>query len=163
MRLKASTDGGSGNRSGASVAALRNGGRGPRSDARVLRRAFTHPAPSIRVSPLLAELATVEPAVALERLGSSREGLSEEEAALRLERHGPNVVAGEQRHGRLRLFVRACLNPLVILLAVLALVSLATGDVRAGVVMLVMVVLGVVAALRSGGPGRTPPPRSSGR
>jgi len=110
---------------------------------RNLRRAPRHVSSSIRVSPLLAELAGAEPAVALERLGSSQEGLSEEEAARRLERYGPNVVASDERHTRLRLLLRACLNPLVLLLAVLAIVSLATGDVRAAAVMTVMIVLGV--------------------
>src|SRR5258705_7211652 len=143
MRLKAPSDGGNAGRSRASVAARKNGGRGLRSAARFLRRALTHPAPSIQISPLLAELAAVEAAVALQRLGTSPEGLTSEEAALRLERHGPNVVAEDQHRGRLRLFVRACLNPLVLLLAVLALVSLATGDARAAVVMTFMIVLGV--------------------
>ena len=144
MRLSASPpDRGNEGRGRPSAAALKNGARGLRSAATFLRRGLKHPAPAIRVSPLLTELATVEPAVALERLGSSREGLLEEEAALRLERHGPNVVADDQRHGQLRLFVRACLNPLVLLLAVLALVSLATGDARAAVVMTAMIVLGV--------------------
>ena len=110
---------------------------------RNLRRAPRHVSSSIRVSPLLAELAEAEPAVALERLGSSPEGLSDEEAARRLEQHGPNVVASDERHTRLRLLLRACLNPLVLLLAVLAIVSLATGDVRAAAVMTVMIVLGV--------------------
>ena len=110
---------------------------------RNLRRAPRHVSSSIRVSPLLAELAEAEPAVALERLGSSPDGLSEEEAARRLERYGPNVVASDERHTRLRLLLRACLNPLVLLLAVLAIVSLATGDVRAAAVMTVMIVLGV--------------------
>ena len=110
---------------------------------RNLRRAPNHVSSSIRVSPLLAELAEAEPAVVLERLGSSQDGLSEEEAARRLERHGPNVVASDERHTRLRLLLRACLNPLVLLLAVLAIVSLATGDVRAAAVMTVMIVLGV--------------------
>ncbi len=110
---------------------------------RNLRRAPRHVSSSIRVSPLLAELAEAEPAVALERLGSSQDGLSEEEAARRLERYGPNVVASDERHTRLRLLLRACLNPLVLLLAVLAIVSLATGDVRAAAVMTVMIVLGV--------------------
>src|SRR5712692_6173003 len=105
---------------------------------RNLRRAPRHVSSSIRVSPLLAELAGAEPAVALERLGSSQEGLSEEEAARRLERYGPNVVASDERHTRLRLLLRACLNPLVLLLAVLAIVSLATGDVRAAAVMIVL-------------------------
>ena len=110
---------------------------------RNLRRAPKHISSSIRVSPLLAELAEAEPAVVLERLGSSQDGLSEEEAARRLERYGPNVVASDERHTRLRLLLRACLNPLVLLLAVLAIVSLATGDVRAAAVMTVMIVLGV--------------------
>ncbi len=110
---------------------------------RNLGRAPRHVSPSIRVSPLLAELAEAEPAVVLERLGSSQDGLSEEEAARRLERYGPNVVASDERHTRLRLLLRACLNPLVLLLAVLAVVSLATGDVRAAAVMTVMIVLGV--------------------
>jgi Mg2+-importing ATPase len=130
-----------------SAAALKNGVKistsGLRSAARFLRRGLKHPAPSIQVSSLLVELATVEPAVALEQLSSSGAGLTPEEAALRLERHGLNIIAGDQRHGRLRLFVHACLNPLVLLLAVLALVSLATGDARAAIVMTVMIVLGV--------------------
>jgi Mg2+-importing ATPase len=111
---------------------------------RHLRHALTPAAAAIRVSARLAELATVEAAVALDRLGSSRDGLAQTEAALRLEQHGPNVVGGEQRYGHLRLFLRACLNPLVLLLAVLASVSLATGDVRAAFVMTAMIVLGVV-------------------
>jgi len=110
---------------------------------RNLRRAPNHVSSSITVSPLLAELAEAEPVVVLERLGSSYDGVSEEEAARRLARYGPNVVASDERHTRLRLLLRACLNPLVLLLAVLAIVSLATGDVRAAAVMTVMIVLGV--------------------
>jgi P-type Mg2+ transporter len=110
---------------------------------RNLRRMLKQVAPSIQVSPLLAELAKVDPAAALKRLGTSAEGLSEDEAERRLAEHGPNVVAADQGHGRLRLFARACLNPLVLLLAVLASVSVATGDVRAAVVMSAMIVLGV--------------------
>ncbi len=109
---------------------------------RHLRRG--HGPATIRVSPRLAEVAALDAATALERLGTSPDGLSEPEAAARLEQHGPNVVADEQRHDRLRLFMRACVNPLVILLAVLAGVSFATGDVRAAVVMTAMIVLGVV-------------------
>src|SRR2546428_6271068 len=110
---------------------------------RNLRRAPNHVSSSITVAPLLAELAEAEPVVVLERLGSSYDGVSEEEAARRLDRYGPNVVASDERHTRLRLLLRACLNPLVLLLAVLAIVSLATGDVPAAAVMTVMIVLGV--------------------
>jgi len=41
-------------------------------------------------------------------------------------KNAPNVVAHEHRFTRLRLFVKACLNPLVILLLVLAIISFAT-------------------------------------
>jgi len=109
---------------------------------RNLRR-IPKPARSIRASPLLAEVAGAEPAAALQRLASSPTGLSEEEATRRLERYGENIVASDDRHSRLRLFIHALLNPLVLLLAVLAIVSLLTGDARAAIVMAVMIVLGV--------------------
>jgi Mg2+-importing ATPase len=135
-------------RAGDAAHEARTGGTAPspkdhRSAARFLRRAFEHPARPVRVSPALGELATVDADTALQRLGSSRDGLSPDEAAVRLEHHGPNVVADDRRHGRLRIFFRACLNPVVLLLAVLALVSVATGDVRAAGVIAVMIVLGV--------------------
>jgi Mg2+-importing ATPase len=92
----------------------------------------------------LTEAAASDPDVLLKGFGCSRAGLAEEEAARRLEQVGPNAVAAEQGHGRLGLLAKALLNPLVLLLSVLATVSLATGDIRAAVVMLLMVVLGVV-------------------
>ncbi len=81
----------------------------------------------------------------VQALGTSANGLSEEEASARLENYGPNEVAREQRHDWLqRLFV-AVRNPLVILLTILALVSFLApqGDPITGVIMLVMVLLGV--------------------
>ena len=53
-----------------------------------------------------------------EKLKTNFNGISEEEADERLEEYGPNTVAQEQRHGRLILLGKACLNPLVILLTV---------------------------------------------
>src|SRR5438128_10605048 len=64
---------------------------------RNLRRAPNHVSSSVRGSPRLAELAEAEPVVVLERLGSSYDGVSEEEAARRLARYGPNVVASDRR------------------------------------------------------------------
>jgi Mg2+-importing ATPase len=110
---------------------------------RNLRHILKPPARSIRTSPLLTEVAEAEPAAALQRLNSSLTGLSDQEVTLRLERYGKNVVASDERHSRLRLFVHAVLNPLVLLLAVLATISLLTGDARAAIVMAVMIVLGV--------------------
>jgi Mg2+-importing ATPase len=110
---------------------------------RNLRRVLKPPPRSIQCSPLLTELATADSAAALRRLDSSPAGLSDDEVARRLERYGENVVARDDRHSRLRLFWHAVLNPLVLLLAVLATVSLLTGDARAAIVMSAMIVLGV--------------------
>ena len=71
-------------------------------------------------------------------------GLTQSEAERRLREYGPNVVARDEGHGRLASAPKALLNPLVVLLALLATVSFATGDARAGIVMVLMVVLGVV-------------------
>jgi len=76
-------------------------------------------------------------------MGTSPAGLSEAEAATRLEQHGPNEVAHEKQESWLQRLYVASRNPLVILLTILASLSYATGDFRAGTVMLLMVVLGV--------------------
>lgn len=78
-----------------------------------------------------------------EALGTSPAGLTEPEAAARLQHFGPNEVAQERKHEWLHRLWVAVRNPLVILLTILATVSYATGDLRAGTVMLLMVVLGV--------------------
>lgn len=53
------------------------------------------------------------------------------------------MLAKDQRAGIGTLLWHAILNPLVILLAVLASVSFATGDLRAGTMMSLMIALGV--------------------
>jgi Mg2+-importing ATPase len=102
---------------------------------------------SIEVSPKLIRAASVAASDVLSELGSGAEGLSEEAAQRRWGEYGPNVVAHEQRFTLLKLFIKACLNPLVILLSVLATISFATAettsDVVSGALMVVMVVLGV--------------------
>jgi Mg2+-importing ATPase len=69
--------------------------------------------------------------------------LTEQEAERRLLEHGPNVVAQEHRYGWVGLLGRAMVNPLVILLLILAAVSFLTQDFGGGTVMLLMVLLGV--------------------
>ena len=69
----------------------------------------------------------------------------------------PHVVAHEHRFTRLRLFVRACLNPLVILLMVLAIISFATAETESDVVSGVLMDYGgpgCFPAVRPGGPRR---------
>ncbi|MGO8750503.1 MAG: magnesium-translocating P-type ATPase [Thermoguttaceae bacterium] len=111
----------------------------PRNILAALRAASNH----VQFSSLLLGVAQGDSEEAFRSLQTGAGGLSEEEAGRRLEQYGPNVVTQEQRYGRLKLFVRACTNPLVILLLLLATISLVTGDVRAATVMLSMVVLGV--------------------
>jgi len=104
-------------------------------------------ADTIRISPRLTEAARQAPAAALELLQSQPQGLSQEEAEQRLEQYGPNTVAQEGRHTWAALLGHALLNPLVVLLLVLASVALATEDFKAAIVMFAMVVLGVVLRL----------------
>lgn len=105
--------------------------------------ASTHNA-GIRVSHLLVESAQADPQTLFEQLQTSPAGLSSEEAEERLKRYGPNVIAREKR---MTFFIRLwenLKNPLVILLSLLGLVSFLTGDLRATIVILVMVLLGIV-------------------
>lgn len=97
----------------------------------------------IRVDPLLLEVSALPSHAVYERLMSRSTGLSFDEAAARLNEHGPNVVAADGRKGVAVLLWHAIRNPLVVLLAVLATISFANGDMRAGVVMSLMIVLGV--------------------
>jgi P-type Mg2+ transporter len=110
---------------------------------RITKRNDSH----IQVSPRLTRLASLPADRVLAELKTSPDGLTDEEAQRRLEEFGPNVVTQEERYTRLRLFIRACLNPLVILLLVLAIISFMTAedvsDVVGGSLMVVMVVLGV--------------------
>ena len=95
----------------------------------------------------LRDAATKDVAETFARLKTSATGLTEEEAAERLEVFGPNEVAQERRNEWLHRLWLAVRNPLVILLSILAAVTFATAedqtDYIGGAVMLVMVVLGV--------------------
>ncbi len=97
----------------------------------------------MRVSALLLETAALPTVAVFERLGTRSEGLSASEAESRLGQYGHNVVVAEGHKSLLVLLWHAVLNPLVLLLAVLATVSFATGDSRAGIVMSLMIALGV--------------------
>ena len=91
------------------------------------------------------EAAVEEASMVLEKFRSSPAGLSEEEAAARLEQYGPNEVAQEKQHGWLQRLWIASRNPLVILLTILAIFTFATAgdasDYVSGSVMLAMVLL----------------------
>src|SRR5712664_2745361 len=98
---------------------------------------------AIRTLPLLTEASSKPTPEVFQMRGTAPTGLTEAEAAERLEKYGPNEVASEKKHRWWHRLYTASRNPLVILLTVLAILSFATGDIRAGTVMLLMVVLGL--------------------
>ena len=102
------------------------------------------PGANIQVSPLLIEASRLDALDLLAKLGSSPQGLSENQVESLKETHGPNEVAQEVKHGWLWRLMVSLRNPLVVLLSALAAISYATGDVRAGTVMVLMVILGVM-------------------
>ncbi len=91
----------------------------------------------------LQDAASLEACEVLARFHTTPAGLSEAEASRRLTQHGPNVIAQEQRGSQLRILLRAFLNPLVVLLAFLAVISMLTEESREAIMMSIMVVLGV--------------------
>ena len=80
------------------------------------------------------------------RLVTSAGGLTDAEAAARLQRVGPNQVATEKQQTMLSEFIGRARNPLNALLLSLAVLSWFTGDARAAVVIMLMVVLSVLLA-----------------
>ena len=99
---------------------------------------------SFRVSEQLLQASKLSQQDLFERFKTTESGLSSEEAAQRREQYGPNAIVHEKKltfFGRLWGNAR---NPLVILLSILAVVSYLTGDLRAAIVIAVMVMLGII-------------------
>jgi P-type Mg2+ transporter len=102
-----------------------------------------HRPSNIAVSPVVLQAASADVPGVCARMDSRTTGLTAEEARTRLAQYGANVLAKDQRPGFARLLWRAVLNPLVILLAALATISFGTGDFRAGLMMVAMILLSV--------------------
>ncbi len=98
---------------------------------------------SSRGSRSIIQSAREEPKTVLDRLGSSVEGLSDDEALRRLAIHGENVLRPHERESPLAILLRACRNPLVVLLGILATGSFTAGDTASGILMLAMLAIGV--------------------
>ncbi|MDO9100682.1 MAG: cation-transporting P-type ATPase [Candidatus Nitrotoga sp.] len=80
----------------------------------------------------------------MQQLASRLDGLTQGEASARLKQYGLNVIAREQRPSNLIRLLSNVKNPLVLLLIALGVLSFLTGDLRATVVIFVMVILGIV-------------------
>jgi len=80
----------------------------------------------------------------LENLNTSLDGLSDIQSQIRLEKMGPNEIAHEKPPKWYIQLFRTFQNPLVILLISLAIIAWLTGDTKAPVIILSMVVFSVV-------------------
>jgi P-type Mg2+ transporter len=98
----------------------------------------------VQISKKLVDSARTEITIVLEQLNTTHNGLSQAEVEARLEQYGPNEVAREKRRTWLMRLWDNIKNPLVILLVILGAISYLTGDMRATIVILTMVILGIV-------------------
>jgi Mg2+-importing ATPase len=94
----------------------------------------------------LAAICRLQPAEACAETGSSIHGLSTDEAVARLTQYGLNRVTNDKKATVLQEIWGRARNPLNALLLTLALVSYLSGDARAAIVILVMVVLAITTA-----------------
>ena len=98
----------------------------------------------------LLEQACADTDTVLKETGSQLGGLSEAEAAVRLDRVGTNEIAREKRQSALMRLSGNVKNPLVVLLLALGVVSIVTGDLHATVLIFVDVDPGRGVALLPG-------------
>jgi Mg2+-importing ATPase len=98
----------------------------------------------LSISKQLVESAQADVPNVLQQLGTRKDGLSESEARERFKQYGSNEVAKEKRKSVVIRLLSNFKNPLVILLLVLGFISYLTGDMRATIMIFIMVLLGVV-------------------
>lgn len=91
----------------------------------------------------LSDLSRKEYSEVLNILETSLNGLNEQAVEERTEKYGYNEIVHEKERGWLWRLLLAAKNPLVILLLVLATIAFVTEDIRSGIVMTLMVILGV--------------------
>ncbi|MDE1901553.1 MAG: magnesium-translocating P-type ATPase [Alphaproteobacteria bacterium] len=111
-------------------------------------RRFGAPQPvspqAVKTADILSDIARLSADDALARLKTTADGLSAEEADARTELYGPNQVAREDSKSVPEQLLRLLLNPLNIMLLVLAVVNFVfLGDFESGGVVTLMVVLSV--------------------
>ncbi len=94
----------------------------------------------------LADFSTLDPDRLCARLETTPLGLSQDEADRRLIQYGPNRVTREKKATIFEELWTRTRNPLNALLLTLAVVSYFLGDVRAAVVIAVMVILAIATA-----------------
>src|SRR5450830_1495240 len=96
------------------------------------------------ISGQLLGMGRADAATVLQQLASRLDGLTQAEADARLKQYGLNEIAREQRLSALMRLLGNVKNPLLLLLVALGVLSFLTGDLRATIVIFVMVILGTV-------------------
>jgi Mg2+-importing ATPase len=91
----------------------------------------------------LSNISKKESSEVLGILETSLNGLSRQAVEERIEKFGFNEITHEKERGWLWRLLLAAKNPLVILLLVLSSIAFLTEDIRSGIVMTLMVILGV--------------------
>ena len=94
----------------------------------------------------LLRVTRLAPEQACQHLGSTNNGLSAAEAEKRLAQYGPNLVTRERKPSIAQELWNRTKNPLNALLLTLAIVSYVLGDLRAAIVIAVMVILAITTA-----------------
>jgi Mg2+-importing ATPase len=94
----------------------------------------------------LRKLAMLSERELMMELRTSEKGLSEEDAKHRLEEYGPNEVSAQKPTPAIMMFLEAFKDPFVYVLALLMVVSIATKDFEAAIVMGLMILASVVIA-----------------
>jgi len=89
----------------------------------------------------LSRIAGLDPDQSLKHLNTRLEGLTHKEAIARLHRFGENRPIESKRKGLLVKLIEVLKDPLILLLGFLAAISFATGDMKAGVIILAMVLM----------------------
>ena len=104
----------------------------------------TSPQTNRRLVDTMGDLARLDADSALQRLQSRMEGLTDDEAAERQDRDGKNIVAHEERKSAVEHILRLLINPLNIMLMVLAGTNfIFLGDLESGGIVSAMVILSV--------------------
>ena len=120
------------------------------SPSRFLQAGASHDSSERGIKSALARellaVASMNETEVLINLGSSLEGLDSAEAAARLGKHGPNVIAQNGAPGPLRELMDRASNPLNALLLSLGAASYGLGDLNAAIVILVIVTLAILMA-----------------
>ncbi len=92
----------------------------------------------------MAEWYSLDTDLALQRLGSRAEGLTESEAAERLAEHGPNQLEEKRGRSPILAFLSQFTEVMVIVLIVAAVISLLVGETVDAIMILVIVVLNAI-------------------